>query len=284
MMEKLLMLKLLMIVGVLGLISCDAKTDVKLDDKVMKFEETRILSSTNLKIKTMTVHSKKELPLKGWTGYVLSLELLSPKGDFATKDTLYTDGSVVVMDLYDIKTATNYKEFMAPELSSKHYTKEHLIAGKLTAKHKVAVFSDPLCPACIPYLPGLIDEIKAKKDTALYYIHLPLQSLHPAAMTITKAMIKLEMDGSIDGLTKKIYQANFSTEFDSRETDSQKILDGVNKKLGTKLTLKEINTKAIQDKLDKDLQLSNDMGIQGTPTIYVDGKQDRTRSAYKKFK
>ncbi len=283
-MKRLLMLKLLMIAGVLAITSCSAKSTTKLDDKVLKFEETRIVSTTNLKIKKMTVHSKKELPLKGWTGYVLSLELISPKGDFATKDTLYTDGSVVVMDLYDIKTATNYKEFMAPELSSKHYTKEHLIAGKLDAKHKVAVFSDPLCPACIPYLPGLIDEIKEKKDTALYYIHLPLQSLHPAAMTITKAMIKLEIDGKIDGLTKKIYQANFQTEFDSRETDEKKILDGINKKLGVKLTSKDINTKAIQDRLDKDLSISDDMGIQGTPTIYVDGKQDRTRSAYKKFK
>ncbi len=283
-MKRLLTLKLLMIVGVLGLSSCGAKDTTKLDDKVLQFEETRIVSTTNLKIKKMTVHSKKDLPLKGWTGYVLSLDLLSPKGDFSTKDTLFTDGSVVVMDLFDIKTATSYKDFMAPELSSENYTKSHLIAGKLSAKHKVAVFSDPLCPACIPYLPGLIDDIKAKKDTALYYIHLPLESLHPAAMTVSKAMIKLEMDGKINGLTKKIYEANFQTEFNSRETDQQKILDGVNKKLGVKLTLKEINTKAIKDQLDKDLQLSNDMGINGTPTIYVDGKQDKTRSKYKKFK
>jgi len=283
-MKRLLMLKLLMIAGVLAITSCGAKETEKLDDKVMKFEKRRIVSTTNLKIKKMTVHSKKQLPLKGWTGYLLNLELMSPKGDFTTKDTLYTDGSVVVMDLYDIKTATNYKEFMAPLLSDEYYTKEHLIVGKLSYKHKVVVFSDPLCPACIPYMPGLIDEIKAKKDTALYYIHLPLQSLHPAAMTVAKAMIKLHKDGKIKELTKKIYQANFQTEFDSKQTDEKKILDGVNKKLGTKLTLKDINTKAIQDRLDEELSIADDMGIQGTPTIYVDGKQDRTRSAYKRFK
>lgn len=283
-MKRLFIIRVLAIVVVLAISSCSAKTDLNFDKKVISFEKERILSNTNLKINDISIKVKKDLPVSGWVAYTLNLKLKSSKGDFETTDKLFTDGKMVVVELFDINTGENYKEFLAPKLSEKHYTKEHLIVGKLTAKHKVAVFSDPLCPACIPYLPGLIDEIKKKKDTALYYIHLPLESLHPAAMTITKAMIKLKMDRKINNLTKKIYQANFQTEFDPEETNEQKILDGLNKKLGTKLTLKDINTKEIEAIMKKDLQIADDMEVNGTPTIYSDSKKDSSRTIYKKFK
>jgi protein-disulfide isomerase len=42
-----------------------------------------------------------------------------------------------------------------------------------------------------------------------------------------------------------------------------------------------VNSKAVKDALKADELSANKMMVQGTPTIYIDGKLDKSRNAYK---
>jgi len=64
----------------------------------------------------------------------------------------------------------------------------------------------------------------------------------------------------------------------------QKILDGFNKVLKTKLTLQQINDRHIRQKILKDVKMAEDALVQGTPTIFVNGEIDRTRLKYESIK
>jgi phosphate transport system protein len=58
---------------------------------------------------------------------------------------------------------------MYPKIGKQYYKEEYLIAGDREAKHKLLVFSDPLCPNCTTVLPELIkDANKNPKILALY--------------------------------------------------------------------------------------------------------------------
>jgi protein-disulfide isomerase len=71
---------------------------------------------------------------------------------------------------------------IAPEFKSEFYKKSNLISGDENSKHKVAIFSDPLCPFCKKFVPQAMEYMKKyPKEFALYYYHLPLATLHPAA-------------------------------------------------------------------------------------------------------
>ncbi|HIP13469.1 MAG TPA: hypothetical protein EYG73_12220, partial [Arcobacter sp.] len=68
-----------------------------------------------------------------------------------------------------------------------------------------------------------------------------------------------------------------------KNKDNQKSLDAFNKVLATSITMKQINNKKINEKLEYDMKLANDAIITGTPTLFLDGEIDLTRSQYKKF-
>jgi protein-disulfide isomerase len=157
------------------------------------------------------------------------------------------------------------------------FRKDHLIYGDINAKDKIVIFSDPICPFCQSYMPGILKAVKENpKKIALFYYHFPLTMLHPEAPTVIKAAMALEKKGVKDVLLKVYKQ-----KIEINTKDEQKALDEFNKKLGTKLTLKEINTQEILKHYSEDLELAGKMMINGTPTVYVNGKKDFSRNKYK---
>ena len=75
----------------------------------------------------------------------------------------------------------------------------------------MVIFSDPMCPFCIDFVPEVIDEIVSSKTKkiALFYYHFPL-SIHPRAETIVKATIAAEADGVDPAeLISKVYNTDF---------------------------------------------------------------------------
>jgi len=67
------------------------------------------------------------------------------------------------------------------------------------------------------------------------------------------------------------------------EVDVDKVLGKLNKEYGLKLTEKEIDTDEISKELKHDQKIATESMVSGTPTIYLDGKWDRSRNAYKEF-
>jgi len=279
-----LTLRLLTIISLLN-ISTFAATQKTIDEKVLKYEKHRIEASGRYEVNNIDIFLKQKLPLEGWTGYVLELNLkLDEKKNITAKDTVFTNGQAITGELKNIKNGRSYKDFLSPKVPNTYYNDEHLIAGDKNAKNKIVIFSDPLCPFCLEYIPEVISHVeKNSKNIALYYYHFPLLRLHPAAKTITEAMAVAHHNG-IKNVVQKIYNANFEKVFDVEEKDPQVILNAVNKELNTKITIDQISHPNIIKEVQEDAKMGANILVEGTPTIFINGKIDRSRKQYKEVK
>jgi len=254
---------------------------VDIDKKVFAFEKQRFLANQGITISEVKIFKKKKLSVDGWYGYVLRIKANVPgRGVVSGEDTLFSNGKVVAPELLSMKDGTSFKSVLEAKVTNSYYKKENLIAGNPDAKNRVVIFSDPLCPACVATLPSVIKKVTDNpKEIALYYYHFPLLQLHPAADTVSKAMVVLRKKG-IKDVEMKIYTTNFSQYFSSKEKDPAKILAGVNKVFGTKITLKEINAIDVGNEVKGDVIMGKQVRIQGTPTIFVNGTNDKTRRLF----
>jgi len=263
------------------LLSSTLLATVQVDKKVLSFEKQRLSQNPGISLKNLEITKKESLPIKGWYGYVLNIQAeVEGRGVLSVDDMVFTNGDAFTMELVNMKTGRSFKDLLMPKVTNTYYKKDHLIAGDENAKDKVVVFSDPLCPACQQSLPAIIDIIQAKsKDIALYYYHFPLLTIHPAADTVSKAMVVAKQKG-IKNIEEKVYTANFNKYFTVKETDVKIILDGFNKIFKTNITLDEINKTALQDEINNDIKMGEDVMVQGTPTFFVNGINDQDRSLF----
>ena len=274
-----LTLKLLSLAIVLSLsTTLLAKT---IDEKVHSYEKHRLKANPNITLNSVKLVFKKDLG-EGWSGYVYDLDLVHKGKQIKTTDTIFSNGAMVTADL-KLLNGLDLKRKMHPTLDKRYYTDSHLIAGNKNAKHKLVIFSDPLCPLCIEDTPRIIKDVQANPNKlALYYVSFPLD-MHPTARTLSKASMIAHEQG-VKNVEYKVYTAGFSFFFDAyKNKDNQKSLDAFNKVLATSITMKQINNKKINEKLEYDMKLANDAIITGTPTLFLDGEIDLTRSQYKKF-
>ncbi len=251
---------------------------------VIKFVKRGLSSNPNLKVYDVKVLDKQPLErLKGWEAYIVQFNIGIKQGNgeknVTQKDILFVGGRFVAPDLVDIKTNNSLKRYIVQSVNESFYDKEHLLLGNPDAKHKIVIFSDPLCPFCREVVPKIFEAVKKHPDLfALYYYHLPIKSLHPASVPLAKAIIYLKKQGN-----KKAIEQIYKTEFNYEEKDEKKVLQELDKKLGLKLTLAQINQPWVVNELQEDMKKAESLMIHGTPTIFFDGKFDRTRSKYKKY-
>lgn len=282
---KLLMLKLSIVTT---LLSTNLFSNTNLEDQLIKFEKQRVSKSLQRvggELKKVDLVFKKDLKQDGWVGYTFNLEFEVQKKQLSQKDTLFSDGKNVTMDLINLKNKRSFKTIMYPTLDKKFFSKKHFIEGNPNAKHTLVIFSDPLCPICIDEMPYVLKKIiDNPKNIAVYYYHLPLD-MHPTAKVIAKAAI-LAKEKGIKNIDYKIYQTNFPEKykFDAyEEKDEQKVLGFFNKEFGTNITMKEINNPRLETMIQDDSKMSDDAFVTGTPSLFFDGEYDVTRSEFEKY-
>jgi len=278
------MLKLLIVCGLLssGLLSKIVKTP---QEMVVKYEKRRISRNSNIKLNDLKLVFVKKIGIDNWYGYMfdINITLIKQTKNIVLKDILFSNGKIISPEIVKANNGFDFRKIMYPTLTKKYFNKDYLIAGNLNAKHKIVIFSDPLCPICIETMPELIKDVKANPTIlSLYYIHMPLD-MHPTAKLITKASILAKQQG-IKDIDYKVYTAKFEDEFDPyEEKNKQKVLNIFNKKFNTKITLKQLNNKALIEDIKYHKKLSNEAFVQGTPTIFFDGEIDNTRVKYMKY-
>ena len=76
----------------------------------------------------------------------------------------------------------------------------------------------------------------------------------------------------------------YKTKVDPREKDIEKILREFNKVVGSNVTQQEIMSASVNAHILHDQEVARKVFVSGTPTIYVDGKIDKTRKLYKSIK
>ncbi len=253
----------------------------KIDDYVIKAEKSKVTNNPNLKLKKINISHKKKLD-KQWTGYVVDVVINVNGSDQRVKDIVYTDGKKFVNNLYDLKTGQDFKDKMSVSLTKEFYNNKFLVYGSKKAKNKMVVFSDPLCPICVQYMPKMLNDVRYKsKNLALYYIPMPL-NMHHTAKTIAKAAILAKHDG-IKDVDYKIYTGRFSDFFDPyKEKNQQVALDTFNRIMGTKYKLSDLEKKFIKQEMELADKLALKAMVSGTPTVFYNGEKDKTRSKYLK--
>ncbi len=244
---------------------------------VLDYEKKRVSQNPNVKVKDIKINTKKELALAGWTGYILDIDAVVQGKEIKAKDFLFTNGTHIAPELIDMKTMQSLKDSLFPNLTEKYYNKSNFIAGNEKAKNKIVLFSDPLCPFCMDYIPTVIAEVnKNKENIALYYYAFPLTQIHPASLPLSKIIEVAHNKGVADIITKA-YTADWSKYFDEKDTDEAKILEAFNKEFGTNIKIEELNKKELNDKIAKDISMGDDVMVSGTPTIYVNGVKENPK-------
>ncbi len=255
------------------------------NEAVEKYLEKNFKSNPNILALKVKVVDKMSLEkLKGWDALIVSVEATvkakEENREIKQKMIWFTNGTIITQELTDIQTGDSLKELVSPSFKNEYYKKENLLYGNANAKHKVVIFSDPLCPFCRGYVPKAIQEMKKSPDMfAVYYYHFPLPSLHPASIELAQAAIAAELKGEKDVILKL-----YTVEVDARERDVSKILAAFNKALNTDIKPADLTSEAVQKYNKGDLSVAEDVMIQGTPTVFFDGKIDKTKRLYEKAK
>ncbi len=255
--------------------------ELSADEKIFNFQKARVMRNPDLELKNLEIFKKVDFEeMKGWSAYIFNLDLYlkNEKQNIKTQDILFTDGNFVTVDLNNIKTSKSLRESIEIDAPANYYDDEHFLAGNKEAKNKLLVFSDPLCPFCMDFVPEVIKFVKDNsQDLALYYYHFPIISIHPASGTLIKASIAAEHKGAKD-VVERLYA--ISSGFDARENNESAILNSFNEKLQTNVTLQEINNPEVQAKYVRDIERASDIMVRGTPTLFINGKVDKSKKAY----
>jgi protein-disulfide isomerase len=280
--------KLLTTLGAFVALSAILATSLNagIKEDVLAFQKERINRNTNIEILKLTLDYSKNLKQDNWHGYSFKVRFKIKETNQTTeaKDILFSNGKLITFDLIDIKTKKSFKDKIRPSLSKKYFNNKRLIAGSKNAKTKLVLFSDPLCPYCKDYNPDLIRHVqKYSKNVALYYFNFPISSLHKASTIIAQISVLAHID-KVKDVEYKLYTAKFNKYFLPDETNHQKILDAVNKVLGTKYTLKQINAKNIVNRVQEDIAMGEKIRVNGTPTVFINGEYTSTPGEFKNYK
>ena len=250
------------------------------DNEIIEFEKKRFEANKQIVLKNVELYFKQELDLKNWSAYILNIDAVYQGQDVRFKDILFSNGEYVTPELIDLKSGNSLKNTIAPQLDESFYNKKNLILGKEDAKHKIVVFSDPLCPFCMDYIPDVIKHVKKYENSiALYYYHYPLIQIHPASQALSKLMHVAFEQGKKD-IILKVYQTHWDEYFSEKEEDDNKILEAFNKVMQTNIDLEEIQNQGIEETIFNDMSKAEDAMVQGTPTIFVNGKLDRSKTKF----
>ncbi|MDX1808274.1 MAG: thioredoxin domain-containing protein [Sulfurospirillaceae bacterium] len=278
---KSLMLRLLTIILLSSTILLAQNTN-NIESKLINFIDKAVNTGKNYKfVKAEISHSEDVPNMKGWKAYFLKMDLqiLSQKRNISVKDIIFSNGQFISKDFINMNTGRSIKSDFSFPASAKLYDDTHFLLGNKNAKNKLILFSDPLCPFCMDFVPDLVNFVeKHPKQFALYYYYFPL-SIHPGSQYLVRAILATKKIKHIKDLDKKVY----SMAFDFPKASEDEVINQFNKAFDTNLTKAELNTKDITERINYDMKVANDLMVRGTPTLYVNGKKDPSRSIYKKL-
>ncbi|PIV08215.1 hypothetical protein COS52_03890 [Candidatus Roizmanbacteria bacterium CG03_land_8_20_14_0_80_39_12] len=147
------------------------------------------------------------------------------------------------------------------------------------ATHTLAVFSDHQCPACKvfhEYLSGFeassSPNIDVTKKVAFVFRYYPLYQVHEHAFPLAYAAEAAAKQGKFEEMTNRFFADQVKLE---TVKDLKPYLAQVAKefKLDEKKFQADMNDGALQSVIQNDLALGEKLGVNATPTFYLDGEK-----------
>lgn len=271
------MLKLLSALTILTLSSYGADVDKK---QLLRYMNDAVIKNPDAKAIDVEIYESREpKELKGWSALFTKMKIDFKGEKVDVPELIFIKDGLATSTLVDLNTRKDYSSELKPTVKASMYDTHHLLAGNSNAKHKIILFSDPLCPFCREIFPRMIKTAKEHPEVfALYYYHMPLTRLHPGVETLTRIMILAQKDKKFD-VVEKIY----AMELRVNPKDQKAIIDAVAKETGYSVSLDQINSKEVNNTLQKDKDAALYMMVGGTPTVYLDGKWDKIRETYMNY-
>ncbi len=275
-----LIMKLKILLGMLLItLQANAVDDNGVRHYIKKYMEKKTHSTVN---NIETISSYEIAGTNGWEVYFLSLDMNIKLGNSYQQRTVpqvvFTKGNKITFSLKD-QYQQSYAKLLKPTVPAEAYNDEHFLAGSKNAAHKILVFSDPFCPYCQEIVPEMISMVEKNPQVfGLYYYHLPLLKIHPASDVTTKVMHLLHKKGDI-----KNVKALYHLSIDPKEKSVNKILKAIKTKTGKSFSKSDISSSDVISAMEYDKAMKKRLMVTGTPTIFIDGVWDPTRTKYKSY-
>lgn len=156
---------------------------------------------------------------------------------------------------------------LAPVTSDDH------IKGSASAPAVLVEYSDYQCPACGAYYP-VVKDLAAKygEKLAVVFRNFPLTSIHPNAQLAAQAAEAAGLQGKYWEMHDQLFenQQTWSAASDIQQTfiDYAKQLGLDEAKFRSDLT-----SNPVKDRVQRDITSGNTIGINATPTFYLNGEK-----------
>lgn len=147
------------------------------------------------------------------------------------------------------------------------------VRGAASGTVTLVEFGDLQCPACGAYEP-IVRQVTADNASILKVVfkHFPLTQIHPNALLAAKATEAASLQGKFWEMHDILYdkQKEWSEGLNARDfIMSYATTLG----LDTAKFATDLNSKEIEDKIVAEYKEGAALGVQGTPTFFVNGKQ-----------
>lgn len=157
------------------------------------------------------------------------------------------------------------------------------IRGALDGKLTLVEFGDFQCPACGAYEP-LVRQVTQDNKTILKVVfkNFPLTQIHQNGLLGAKAAEAAGLQGKFWEMHDMLYdkQADWSTGLNARDF----IMNyATTLGLDTKKFADDLNNKALEDKIMAEEKEGIALGVQGTPTFFLNGKKIENPSSLEAF-
>lgn len=147
------------------------------------------------------------------------------------------------------------------------------IKGDPNAKAVLIGYGDFQCPACAAYAP-LLSELEKEfpNDLAIVFRHFPLRTIHANASVAAQASEAAAKQGKFWQMHDLLYAKQIDWE---KAADARSIFAGYAGELGLDVAQfsADMNSEEIKAKIDADYLAAMRLGLTGTPTFFVGGKQ-----------
>lgn len=176
-------------------------------------------------------------------------------------------GFVILAGVYFFNSVSNIGTVKQPS----EVSLEDNVRGGEEAEVVLVEYADFQCPACASYEPLLKAVLKNhEKDVQFVFRHFPLTQTHKNALISAKFAEAAGIQGKFWEMHDSIFEHQVEW---SESLNAKEILIGLAKEIGLDIVKLEtdLTNKTIEDKIFAQAKEGVDIGVQGTPTFFING-------------
>ena len=158
------------------------------------------------------------------------------------------------------------------------------VLGDKNAKNTLVEYGDLQCPACPSFAPmvnRLADDFK--DELRIVFRHFPLGSIHPNAFSAARAAEAAGVQGKFFDMVDLLYERQ-------EQWASSSNAVGVFREYAQQLGLdieqfnQSYNSQDSTTRINRDVGIGNDLGVNSTPTFYLNGQKIENPRSYGDFR